>query len=238
MSGACCTPALLRAASVAIAISLVALADALVTPAADAQNGHGRIDGQVRLLMPPTNAVPSGVYPSRRVNRPAPRGSELATVVVFLKDAPRQGDLPVTTATIVQKDEAFLPRVVAITRGSVVDFPNSDPFFHNVFSLTRGATFDLGRYPQGMTRSKRFSAAGLVKVYCHIHSHMSASIFVFDHAYFRMPGADGSFTIDDVPVGTYQIVAWHERAGENVSTIRVEAGRAARSEFTLPMEPR
>ena len=80
-----------------------------------------------------------------------------------------------------------MPRVVAITRGSTIDFPNSDPFFHNVFSLSRGANFDLGRYPRGESKSRRFPNAGLVKVYCHIHSHMTASIMVFDHPYFRIP---------------------------------------------------
>jgi plastocyanin len=182
--------------------------------------------------------VPSGVYPSRRVSRPAPKTSEIANVVVFLKDAPRHADLPVQHSTITQKDEAFVPRVVAITRGSTVDFPNADPFFHNVFSLSRGASFDLGRYPSGETRSKSFPGAGLVKVYCHIHSHMTASIMVFDHPYFRIPAADGTFTIDDVPAGTYQVSAWHERIGESLSSVRVDAGRTTRVEFALPVEQR
>ena len=198
----------------------------------------GRIEGVVRLVLPPASAVPSGVYPSRRVSRPRPKASEITNVIVFLKDAPRRGDPPATHATISQQDEAFVPRVLAITRGSTVEFPNSDPFFHNVFSLSRGANFDLGRYPRGESRSRRFPNAGLVKVYCHIHSHMTASIMVFDHAYFRIPAADGTFTLDDVPPGTYQISAWHERIGESTNSIRVEAGRAARVGFALPMDQR
>jgi hypothetical protein len=125
---------------------------------------------------------------------------------------------------------------VAITKGSTIDFPNTDPFFHNVFSLSRGANFDLGRYPKGESRDRRFPNAGLVKVYCHIHSHMTAAIMVFDHPFFRIPSADGTFTLDDVPAGNYQISAWHERIGESSSTIKVEAGRTARIEFELPME--
>ena len=230
---------LFRGALAAALVCSLALAAGRSGPAAAAgQPGTGRIEGQVRLLMPPTGAVPSGVYPSRRVSRPAPKPSEIENVVVFLKDMPRQTELPVTHATIAQRDEAFSPRVVAITRGSTVDFPNADPFFHNVFSLSRGASFDLGRYPKGDTRSRRFTTAGLVKVYCHIHSHMTASIMVFDHPYFRMPAADGSFTIDDVPAGSHQISAWHERIGESVNAIRVEGGRTARVEFALPMDQR
>ena len=203
---------------------------------ASARASTGRIEGKVTLIVPPSAPVPSGVYPSRRVSRPAPKLSEIANVVVFLKDAPHQADLPVTNATIMQKDEMFVPRLVAITRGSLVDFPNFDPFFHNVFSLSHGASFDLGRYPKGDSRSRRFSTPGLIKVYCHIHSHMTASIMVFDHPWFRIPAANGTFVIDDVPAGTHQVSAWHERIGESVDTVRVEPGRVARLEFALPVE--
>jgi plastocyanin len=232
------TCVLFRTATALGIVSLCAIAGERPSAATSAQGALGRIEGRVKLVMPPAHTVPSGVYPSRRVNRPAPKASEIANVVVFLKQVPRQGDLPVTNSTIVQQDEAFNPRVVAITRGSTVEFPNSDPFFHNVFSLSRGATFDLGRYPKGATKSRRFTNAGLVKVYCTIHSHMTASILVFDHPYFRMPAADGSFVIDDVPAGTHQISAWHERIGESETTIKVEAGRTAPIEFELPMDQR
>ena len=87
-------------------------------------------------------------------------------------------------------------------------------------------------------RSRRFTTAGLVKVYCHLHSHMSASIMVFDHPYFRIPTSEGRLTLDDVPAGTYRISAWHERIGESVHDVRVEAGRTARVEFILPVEAR
>jgi plastocyanin len=229
---------LFRIAAVAVGVSTLAQPGSPLAPvSATAQGQTGRIEGQVRLAMPPAAALPSGVYPARRVSRPAPKASEIENVVVFLKDVPRHADLQPTHATIQQKDEAFVPRVVAITRGSTVDFPNSDPYFHNVFSLSRGASFDLGRYPRGDTRSRRFTTAGLVKVFCHIHSHMTASIMVFDHPYFRLPASDGSFVIDDVPPGTYQVSAWHERIGESISPPqRVEGGRTARIEFSLPVE--
>jgi plastocyanin len=228
---------LLRSAAVAVGVSGVDAADGPVSRmAATVQGPTGRIEGKVQLVMPPSAALPSGVYPARRVSRPAPKTSEIANVIVFLKDVPRSAELAATHTTIEQKDEAFVPRVVAITRGSIVNFPNADPYFHNVFSLSRGASFDLGRYPRGDTRSRRFTTAGLVKVFCHIHSHMTASIMVFDHPYFRIPSADGSFAIDDVPPGTYQVSAWHERIGESISPLRVDAGRTARIEFVLPVE--
>jgi plastocyanin len=198
----------------------------------------GRIEGFVRLVATTEAAIPSGAYPSRRVSRPAVASSQMRHVVVFVKDAPRADALPSTRTEIHQKDEAFDPAVVAITRGSTVEFPNADPYFHNVFSLSRAATFDLGRYPNGSSRARTFSRAGLVKVYCHIHSHMSASILVFDHGLFTIPAVDGFFRIDDVPPGEYALSAWHERIGESVKPIVVAAGRTARAEFVLPVEDR
>jgi plastocyanin len=222
----------------AVLLAVCLLPAASLPPAGRQASGRGTIAGTVRLVMPTAPPIPSGVYPSRRVSRPLPREAEIANVVVFVKDAPRAAELPATTATIVQKDEAFVPRTVAITRGSTVEFPNEDPFFHNVFSLSRGATFDLGRYPKGETRSRTFRTAGLVKVYCHIHSHMSASIMVFDHHLFRIPASDGSFSLGELPPGTYEVSAWHERIGESTQTVRVDAGRTVRVEFALPVETR
>jgi plastocyanin len=197
----------------------------------------GRIEGVVRLVAPlGTSAIASGAYPTRRVSRPAASPAEIRNVVVFVKDGPRAGALAPVRAQMVQQDESFLPRLVAIPRGSTVEFPNSDPFFHNVFSLSRGATFDLGRFPRGASRSRVFTQPGLVKVYCHLHSHMSASIMVFDHPHFVVPDVDGSFALADVPAGAYRLSAWHERIGESSKNIVVEAGRTVTIEFALPVD--
>jgi plastocyanin len=198
----------------------------------------GRIEGVVRLVAPAGSPIPSGAYPTRRVSKPAQHEGEIHNVVVFVRDVPRVAGLTPTRAQIIQRDEAFFPRVVAITRGSTVEFPNSDPFFHNVFSLSRGAAFDLGRFPRGESRSRTFTQPGLVKVYCHFHSHMNASIMVFDHPFFAVPTADGSFALADVPAGPIRLSAWHERIGESAKDIVVEAGRTLRIEFALPVETR
>ena len=222
-----------------VAIALLVLAAATTARPAASPAATGRVEGIVRLTSPAHRSVQSGVYPSRRVTAPiAHAGPEMANVVVFIKNAPVRDGLPVARATITQKDEAFEPRVVAITAGSTVEFPNFDPYFHNVFSLSRAASFDLGRYPRGDSRSRTFTSSGLVKVYCQIHSHMSASIMVFDHDYFRIPEPDGSFALDAVPPGTYRISAWHERIGESVREIHVTPGGQARVEFSLPVNDR
>jgi plastocyanin len=214
----------------------IAAASALVADPMTAAPAVGRVEGVVRLVAPTDPPIVSGAYPSRRVSRPAARASEISNVIVFIKDAPRTLGLAATRARMMQQDEAFVPHVVAITRGSTVEFPNADPYFHNVFSLSRGAAFDLGRYPRGQSRSYPFNHAGLVKVYCHLHSHMTAAIMVFDHQHFTVPEADGSFALGDVPAGEWRLSAWHERIGESQKTILVQAGRTVRVEFALPVE--
>jgi plastocyanin len=199
----------------------------------------GRITGRVAITAAVSTPLATASYSSRRVERfPAASGSELANVVIFVQDPPRGAPIAAGHARIAQQGESFSPRVAGITRGSIVDFPNGDPYFHDVFSLSRAATFDLGSYPRDSSRSQLFSRAGLVKVYCHIHAHMSASILVFDHPFFTMPRPDGSFSIDGLPLGHYDVSAWHERIGENTQTVRIEPGRAADIEFSLPVATR
>jgi plastocyanin len=219
-----------------LALLAVTCAAVAAMPAAGrAVPAHGRIAGIVHLVAPGGPALRSGAYPARQVNRKTPHAAEIANVVVFVKDAPVEQVLPVTHSSIAQRDEAFVPRVTAITRASTVEFPNFDPYFHNVFSLSRGATFDLGRFRKGDKRDRTFMQAGVIKVYCHIHSEMAATIMVFDHRLYTTPSADGTFAIDAVPPGTYQLSAWHERIGETTTTIQVVAGDSASVEFSLPV---
>ena len=115
-------------------------------------------------------------------------------------------------ATMNQEHETFVPHVLAIRVGTVVDFPNSDPFFHNVFSLSKARRFDLGRYARGRSKAVRFDEPGVVRVFCDIHSHMSAFILVFAHPYFAVTDEQGRYRIDEVPTGTWSVAAWYEGA--------------------------
>jgi plastocyanin len=202
------------------------------SPEAGTITGHVRLTTRIR-----GTALPSNVYQPRAVSNhegaPIP---EIKNVVIYLKGVAFEGTLPVSHQTIRQENEAFVPRVVAVTRGSTVDFPNADPFFHNVFSLSSASSFDLGRYPMGHQKSATFTKAGLVKVYCHIHSQMSATIVVLDNPYFTIPELDGSFTLPDIPPGNYTIVGWHERVGERTGTVRVQPGGVSSIDLSLPVE--
>jgi plastocyanin len=185
----------------------------------------------------PGRPLATSAYPRRGVgDNDAPAIPEIRNVVVYLKDPTYRGAPPVKNAELRQEHESFLPHTIAITRGSSVGFPNGDPFFHNVFSLSRAANFNLGRYARGQSRAREFAKAGVVKVYCDIHSHMNATILVFDHPYFVIPELDGTFELP-APAGDHTLVGWHERVGERVERVRVEAGKTVTVNLTVPVPP-
>jgi plastocyanin len=198
----------------------------------------GSIAGHVKLTTRVRGAaLPSTAYPGRSVgNHEQPTIPEIRNVVVYLKEVAYGGPLPIRKAELRQKHETFVPHVIAIMRGSSVDFPNDDPIFHNVFSLSGAASSNLGRYPPRPRKAQKFTKAGIVKVFCDIHSHMSATILVLDHPYFTVPDVDGSFELANIPTGQYTIVGWHERVGERIASVRVERGRPATVTLSLPVE--
>jgi plastocyanin len=155
--------------------------------------------------------------------------------VVYLDSAPRgafeQGET--VHAEMDQRNETFVPHVLAVMVGTVVDFPNDDRFYHNVFSLSKGARFDLGRYPTGKSKSVRFDQPGIVRVFCEIHSHMNAFILVFAHPYFAMTDADGRYRINNVPPGSYNVVAWNEGTSSDPRPVTVATGGAAELDFRV-----
>jgi plastocyanin len=162
-------------------------------------------------------------------------GPDLRRSVVYLESAPALAfpDPEAQRATMDQRNETFVPHVLAITVGTVVDFPNSDKTYHNVFSL-RSPRFDLGRYATGRSKSVRFDRPGIVRVFCEIHSHMSAFILVFNHRYFAVTSADGRYQISRVPPGRYTLVAWNEGAIRESRTIVIpEDGGAVETDFAL-----
>lgn len=225
------TPRALRRSLIAVTSLTAAL---FAAPRPGAQQ-PAAVRGRVEIGIPITTRRPTSAYPTRSVPAAvlAP-ASELRHVVVYLKAAPARAVEPVHLE-IRQHHESFIPRVVAVTVGSIVDFPNDDPIYHNVFSLSRVRSFNLGRYPRGHSRDVRFDRPGVVKVFCDIHSHMSATVMVFNHPWFAVPGEDGRFELPAVPAGPREITAWHERLGDTTQRVLVEAGRAAITDFVLPV---
>ena len=153
---------------------------------------------------------------------PAPRElPDTRRAVVYLETAPRGAfdDAGPSRARMDQRNETFVPHVLAVTAGTVVDFPNNDSTYHNVFSLSKPRRFDLGRYARGRSKSVTFDQPGIVRVFCDIHSHMSAFVLVFSHPYFATTDADGRYRIDNIPPGSYTVVAWHEGQSRDVHTV-------------------
>jgi len=111
-----------------------------------------------------------------------------------------------------QTNKTFAPHVLAVALGTSVEFPNNDPIFHNAFSSYNGQIFDIGLYPPGATRTVRFRREGVVRVFCNIHSSMSAVIVVLGTPYFAVTKKDGAFAIPNVPPGEYQLEVFHEHA--------------------------
>lgn len=192
---------------------------------------RGRLD--VRRLAAPPQPRPGVGDLGARVTAATP---DLRRGLVYLEVAPRSAfdDGEPGRAVMDQRNETFVPRLLAIETGTTVDFPNSDAIFHNVFSLSRARRFDLGRYAAGRSKAVRFDRPGVVRVFCDIHSHMSAFIVVFNHPYFKVTEADGRFRIDNVPPGTYTLVGWYEGEARVRKAVTVTAGAAADVELVAP----
>jgi plastocyanin len=167
---------------------------------------------------------------------PLERGrGDRAAAVVYLESAPRGAFEQVEPGRAVmdQRNETFVPHVLAVTTGTTVDFPNSDRIYHNVFSLSKVARFDLGRYEVGHSKSVRFDRPGIVRVFCEIHSHMNAFILVFSHPFFAMTDGDGRYRIDNVPPGRYSVVAWNEGVTTEPRPVTVPDGGASEVDFSI-----
>src|SRR5205085_7921410 len=163
-----------------------------------------------------------------------PIAFERSHVVVYIENAPRSAPSKTTQAVMEQKDRRFVPDLVVIPAGSAVSFPNFDPIFHNVFSLSKAKNFDLGNYPKGQTRQVAFASPGVVAVYCHLHPNMSASIVVTPSHWGTQADRAGGFTLKDIPPGTYTIVAWHKTGGTFRKTVSIGGTADAFVNFVLP----
>jgi len=168
---------------------------------------------------------------------PGERGTpNRAQTVVYFETAPQAafGEPPPGRVQMDQRRETFEPYALPVMVGTSVAFPNSDPVFHNVFSLSSPKRFDLGRYAAGQSKSVRFDRPGIVRVFCDIHSHMSAYILVFAHRFFAATDESGRYSIEGVPPGRYTLVAWtdgKERARRSVEVS--DAASAVQVDFVI-----
>jgi plastocyanin len=162
-----------------------------------------------------------------------PLAFERGRVVVYL-----EGQFPheSVTATMEQKNRRFIPETLVVPAGSTVSFPNLDPLFHNVFSLSNPKTFDLGNYSKDHTRTVTFPKPGIVFVNCHLHPNMAAAIVISPNQWSAKADSAGRFTLPGVPPGVYTIVAWHRAAGFFRQTVKVTENRASDVQFVIPID--
>jgi len=144
------------------------------------------------------------------------RGVDNAGVVVWLTPLAEEPagnttqNLPRRKFTLLQKNKTFIPHILVVSAGSQVEFPNKDPFFHNVFSLYDGKRFDLGLYEAGSTRTLNFERPGISFLFCNIHPEMSAVIIALDTPWYALSDTAGQITIPGVPAGRYILHVWRE----------------------------
>jgi plastocyanin len=151
---------------------------------------HGAIPGTVVWLTPIAGASGEATVAS-----PSPAAS------------------PASNLRLVQKNKSFQPHILVVQAGSVVDFPNRDPFFHNVFSLFEGKRFDLGLYEAGTSRMVRFDRPGISYIFCNIHPEMSAVVITITTPWYAISNKDGQISLADVPYGRYLLRVWSEGMG-------------------------
>ena len=166
--------------------------------------GAGTIAGRVQLL------------------EKGARVADASEVVLYLDGVKGPPTQP-AGAVVTMKAKAFTPHVVVVPVGGTVEFPNQDPIFHNVFSVSPQNRFDLDLYKRPKSGAWTFRAPGIVRIYCNIHPQMSAVVVVRDNPFYAKAARDGSFAIPDVPAGKYTLVAWSERGGEQGAPVDVPA---------------
>ena len=160
--------------------------------------------------------------------RPGETTTDFSSTIIYLvpKDTARLRLRPVE-ASLAMSGRAFVPHVRVITPGSRVEFPNQDPFSHNIFSSSPGAVFELGLYPAGKSKHAPFRRPGAYAVYCNIHPRMTAFVVVAPSPWFAQAGNDGRWTIAGVPAGEYTLTVWHERTPAVNVPVTVTAGGLA-----------
>jgi plastocyanin len=166
-----------------------------------------------------------------------PLAFERSHVVVYI-DGAGLSSTPAaarTTVEIKQQDRQFSPDLAVVPVGSTVSFPNLDAIFHNIFSLSKARSFDLGNYPKGETKAVAFPVPGIVYVYCHLHPNMSATIVVSPSRWCVRANEDGHFVLPAVPPGKYTVVAWHKSVGFVRKTVMVTQNGAPPLTFDIPL---
>ncbi len=153
--------------------------------------------------------------------------------VISVEDIPGFFPAPKEAAVMDQKELHFVPHVLAIQAGATVEFPNSDPVSHNVFSISAAKRFNLGLYVRGVKRRILFDQPGVVELLCNVHLEMSGYILVLRNPYFTRVSPDGTYRITGVPAGSHRLRCWNERLPAQERTVQVPAAGSVSVDFSM-----
>ena len=195
----------------------------------------GVIEGTVALPKP---GPPPKLNPRYAAQAGALLPPEPPTAVVYLEGAPLPANDSTATNAIVrvvQQGMQFQPGLLPVRKGTRVEFPNADAFYHNVFSYSKPKRFDLGRYlPNEQAPSVTFDQPGVVKLYCEIHEHMRGTVFVLETPYFTKTDTNGVFRLTGLPAGKFVLKAWADEKVTFERSVEVKPGAALRVSFPGP----
>lgn len=215
-----------RVEKATVLAAALCVAGVLVPAGAGAQTGT--IEGLVSLQPPPRRTADrygAGAGGAHAIQ-------QLPAVVYLVGPVGRAG-AAAEPASMVQRDTAFAPAAVITRVGGTVAFPNEDPFFHNVFSYSSPQRFDLGRYPQGESKSVTFDTPGVVSVFCEVHDFMRGAVIVTENPYHAVVAEDGTFRLTGVPAGEHTLAIWHPDHRPIERTVSVPGGGTYRIEVEL-----
>jgi plastocyanin len=206
------------------------------------KGGKGEIKGKVEIQGEIKKAEPTGWSKYKRKKEveetdPAKlKANELKGVIVYLVSLTGQEDQykpPSEHPTLEQVDATFVPHVLPVLVGTTVDVINGDKIYHNVFSYSDIKKFNIGRQPKGVAVPVNFDKIGLVRVFCDIHSHMSAFVFVLPNPYFTVPDQNGEYIIKNVPQGKWALKTWHDQLSTGTYEVTIEPNSTTTMDLIL-----
>jgi len=188
------------------------------------------IEGTVALPGKPEENAPVSRYQIKTPGTVAPPEPRVAVAYLEGNFPPPAAPLPIIK--LGQRGFQFQPRVLPIQKGSVVEFPNYDDDYHNVFSYSKAKRFDLGRYRKDeKPATQTFDQPGVVKLYCEIHEHMRATILVLDTPHFAKSDAEGRFTLTNLPSGHFTLKVWFDEKTTLSRPVELKDGQTLRVDF-------
>jgi plastocyanin len=189
------------------------------------------LEGTVALPRPAGPVAAPPRYQSRTQEMAPP---QLPTAVVYLEGSfpAAAGTNPPPTVQLLQRHMQFVPDLLPVRKGTTVEFPNGDDFYHNIFSYSKPKRFDLGRYrKEDKPASQVFTNAGVVKLYCEIHENMRGAILVLDTPYFTTTDTNGAYRLTNLPAGHFQLKAWVDEKTIYEKPVTLEAGKRLKIDF-------